>query len=122
MAAKLKCRSCGFSIVISEKEAKFGMTCPECYSGNMKRVDKRKPGRHQNRAVDIRASTIRALIGGGMLLFLGIALLAYGRSQWNVGMLGARLVGGGIVMIIAGVISLLVGFIGIIRDVMMDSD
>jgi hypothetical protein len=113
---KLVCRQCKYSVVVTEKQAKFGMMCPECYCGNMRRVEKPRPGSSKNRVVHLRPNTIRMLIGGVILFGIGAAMTVFGMANWNQGRFGARMTAYGIVIGGAGCISLLGGLFNVIKD------
>ena len=108
------CRQCRYKVSVPQKRARFGMMCPECHSGNMKPIDDRR--RRGGRDVGIRPSGIRLFIGGVILVLIGGVLFVYGRENWNVGKMGARLVGVGISLGIGGLICLAAGAFGIVRD------
>ncbi len=83
----------------------------------MKPVEDRR--RRGGRDVAIRPGSIRLLIGGVMFVMLGGAMLVWGRENWNVGKLGAKLVGAGIAMVGGGLICIAVGGYGVLRDLLV---
>ncbi len=110
----LVCRQCRYSVFVPPKRARFGMMCPECVCGNMKPVDdRRRPG---GRDVGIRPGGIQFVLGGVILFVLGGVIFVDGRENWNVGKMGARLVGVGISLVFGGLLCLAVGGFGILRD------
>ncbi len=110
---KARCPNCGYTRKMSERELEIGMRCPQCEGRNLRLVVPKKrtgwPG-------GIRATSIRALIGGVLLLFLGWGLVSWGRAHWNDGMAGARFFAWGIVMLGFGAISLIGGVCSFVYD------
>lgn len=111
---QVECRSCRYTRHMTKRELEFGMRCPECHAGNLKPIPKK--GSRKDRVTAVQPATIRALISGVCLILLGGLLLAYGRSNWNAGRFGARMVGAAVVLLVMGVISLIAGFVGWVRD------
>jgi hypothetical protein len=112
---RLVCRSCGYSVPLTEREAELGILCPECHCCRLREKIKERKGR---RLVTLRPATVRALIGGGIGLVAGPVLTAVGIANLGgkAGILWARVVGIGLVFTIAAIISLVMGLVGLFRD------
>ena len=111
---RVACRSCGYTRSMTKRELEFGMRCPECHGGNLKPIPKKT---REGRVVSTRPVTVRSLIAGALLLVLGGVALAWGLSHMNGrGPMGARMVGGGVVLLIAGVVSLGTGLYNLVID------
>ena len=64
----------------------------------------------------IRATSIRGILGGILLLLLGWGLVSWGRAHWIDGMVGARFFASGIGLLIFGAVSLVGGIGSFIYD------
>lgn len=111
---RMECRNCGYTRTMTQREADFGMDCPECYGRRLKPVPRKRS--RVDYDVSVRPVTMQALIGGALALAVGIPLVLYGRENWNAGRFGARFIGVGLTLIIGGIIGLVIGVTGLIRD------
>ncbi|MGL4551771.1 MAG: hypothetical protein ACRC33_11335, partial [Gemmataceae bacterium] len=110
---RMACRQCNYSRDLTDREAEFGMLCPECHCQYLRPpLRSRRPGEFPS----VRPATVRALIGGVCLLFLGVPLAAYGYRHFAGPGLGPRLFAYGIVLAGAGLISLITGSVLLVYD------
>lgn len=107
-----RCISCGYRTRLTEREADYGMNCPECPSGRLFEAP-----RHSGKPplVSIRPGVIRNAVMGVGLLGFGVFLLLMARSYLSdpkAGMVQARFIGHGIAMLIFGVAALVAALLG----------
>ncbi len=111
---KMVCRSCTYSEQMTEREAEFGGMCPRCHS-YLSPVIKRRPGKT---AAGLSPSTVRNLIATPICFLIGMACVisGYNRMGDRGAVLWARVFAFGILMIIAGVLSLVAALAGTRKD------
>jgi hypothetical protein len=104
-----------FETSLSRQEADFGMICPECHGGRLAQQFKERKG---NRVTTLRAGTIRALVGAAICIVTGPPLLLAGINNLGgqAGILWARAVAAGVLLILGAVVCLVVGIVGLYRD------
>jgi hypothetical protein len=87
----MECRNCGYQRKMTPREMEYGMLCPKCHCQNLRETIKVRPGRSD---FVFRPVTIRTLLGAGIGLFVGPAMLLVG---WR-SMVGVRIFAYGIVI------------------------
>ena len=112
---RMWCLSCQYETTLTAREAEHGMTCPECHGGRLVRKRKERP---ENRVTTLRANTVRSLVAGAVCALAGPPLLMVSLANLSgkAGYVWARGVAGGILLLITAVVFLLVGVVGLIRD------
>jgi DNA-directed RNA polymerase subunit RPC12/RpoP len=107
-----RCYGCSYRTRLTEREAERGMSCPQCHSARLFEV-RRDTGKY--RVVWLRSGIIRNAVLGVCLLGFGAMLLMVARSYLTnprAGMLQARVIAYGIVMLIFGVVALIAALLG----------
>jgi hypothetical protein len=117
----LTCERCGCSVTLPEWEAQAGMRCPGCHREKLQQPLEERPGKGKaGRVVRFRLDTIRALVGGGISLVLGPVLLSWGSSHLGGKAAAERfwlsIIALGICFIITAVLLLIIGIVGLCRD------
>ena len=111
----MECRNCGYQRKMSRREMEYGMLCPKCHGGNLREPIKVRPGRSD---FIFRPATIRTLIGAGIGLVVGPAMILIG-WRWMGGPgvgVGTRLFAYGIVFTLASFVGLGTGLWMLQRD------
>lgn len=111
----LVCPQCGFKHSVTRREAEIQILCPKCHCQNLKAPIKE---RREKRVVEVRNSTIRWLIGGGVGIVVGPILLAISipKLDTRAAVLWARVAGIGAIFTLAAIVALVLGIVGLVRD------
>src|SRR4051794_35008615 len=95
---RMVCGQCKYSRNMSEREAEFGMLCPKCHCQYLRRPLKSRPGEPR----PVRPEAIRCFVGGGVALFFGALLTAFGYNNIRSSGVAPRFFAYGIVIVIGG--------------------
>lgn len=116
---RVVCRACRYARDLTRREAEFGMMCPNCHSQKLRPPVRARQGHNQP---SLRPLTVRTLFGAVFCLFTGPLLLAatYPGLAGRSDPITLRLFALGILLLIAGVIALITGLVGVYRDFTQD--